>query len=361
MDYEFERPRGEDFKMLESDTMIEIEKPVEVVRFAEGLGYGEGSISGKELRAEAGVEIVNAVESIIENPNEILVDVGTDSEGNMLDDDGCGDGRGIAKIFHKGKELLTAMNRHRAKIFGGGVTMSSSILIGTGLAKLKGENNLKSIFKAGISLLQDKGIGYGAHTDTHAAHEDIQLKAENPHACNPNCGCGAIDKAPVIIRNAVKYREEITGSINAIGVEALGISTDGLESVLDEFETFAADMDDSDYTGTDVKKDVQANGKVTKRLADGHREGYLILNLVKGKTVDQGKIREVSGDLLQAFAVDVWRMIDIADRTFTNDGVIDTEQRDRAFLSQLVYTLATSPTLTKGDQAVYVVREQAAA
>ena len=330
--------------MVETDKHVEIE----IVRFAEGTGYGEGGISGVERREAAGPEVIRAVEAVITNPDEILVDVGVDSDGNMLDDDGCGDGRGIAKIFHKGKELLNSMNRHRAKVFGGGVAMASSVLIGNGLARFKGETNLKSIFGAGISLLQDKGIGFGAHTDTHAAE-----KAEADHIHNPNCGCGALDKASTVVRNAVKYREEIKGTITALGVD-----TGGLDEVLDEYAAFAGDMDDSDYTGTGVKEDVQAQGKVTKRLAGDHLEGYALFSLIKGKTVNQNKVREISDDAVQVFAVDVWRMVDIAERIFPGQDEESLHSRNKAFMSQLVYTLAVSATLTKGDLPIYILREQ---
>ncbi len=332
------------------NTMLEAEKPLESVRFSEGFGFGDGSLSGEAFRTNAGEVAVGRVEAILGDPGEALTDVGVDSEGCMLDDDGCSDGRGIEVIFKKGQEIAARLNRNRAKVFGGGVAMATAALIGVGEWRESTAGNLKQLFKSGITSLQDRAINFGAHTDSHAAKADKALKLDDPHEHNPNCGCGAIDKAPAVIRSVAKYRSQIQETITSLGVD-----TSGLDEVLGEFDEFAVALDDSDYEGTAVRNDIQAAGKVSKRLAGDHQEGYVVFNLIHGKTVDQNKIRTISDGALQVFGIDVWRLIDISARMYPDD----SEKANRAFLSQLVYSLGVSATLTKGDMPVYVIRPEA--
>lgn len=295
-----------------------------------GLGYGDGSISGKTRVNEVGLDVMQKVESIV-NSSDILVPISNDKNGNILDDDGCGDGRVWTRIFEGENERVKSLNR--AKVFGGGGTMAMSTLIGLGRAK---SNTLRDTFSKAMSEMHDKMIGYGAHTDTHAQ--------------GPNCGCGAIDKAPLIVQNAVKFQKEIRGSI-----EALGIDTKGLDEVEAEFKAYSAEIDGQEYAGADVIKEVADNGKVIKELDDNHKEMLVILNLVDGYTVDQEKVRFTSSSDVQAFAVDVWRVKQIADRLYKTES---DDIRHKALLSELVYTLATAATLTKGDLPVYVVNKQ---
>jgi hypothetical protein len=295
-----------------------------------GLGFGEGGISGEERKSALSPEHLVAVETAVNSP-EILVEVSKDKDGQMIDDDGCGDGRLVTRIFEGAEERLKSLRR--PKVFGGGATMATASQIGLGRATGK---TLRDAFSSGMSRLRDKQVGFGAHTDTHAH--------------GPNCGCGAIDKAPIIIENALKFQEPIRDSI-----AALGIDTDGLDEVFGSYRSFAETMDAPSYTGKSVMEEIIDNGKIVKELDDDHKEMIVILNLVEGYTVDQEKIREVTDGQAQAFAVDVWRVKLLAERLYDGESV---EVQHRAFLSELVYTLATAGTLTKGDLPVYVVNKQ---
>ena len=306
--------------------MVEIEAQLVA---EQGLGFGEGGISGEERKSTLSQEHLQAVESAVNSP-DILVEVSKDKNGEMIDDDGCGDGRLVNRIFEGAVEKAKSLNR--AKVFGGGATMAASSLIGLGRAAGR---SLRDTFSTAMGNLRDKQIGFGAHTDTHAH--------------GPNCGCGAIDKSPRIIENAINFEEHITGSI-----AALGIDTDGIDSVFASYREFAKTMDAESYTGKDVMGEIIDNGKIVKELDDDHKEMIVILNLVEGYTVNQEKIREVTDGAAQAFAVDVWRVKQIADRLYADE---PEAVRHRAFLSELVYTLATAGTLTKGDLPVYVVNK----
>lgn len=296
-----------------------------------GLGFGEGSISYNDRKSELGSELLAKIDALVQSP-EILTAVSRDRDGNMIDDDGCGDGRSVYRIF-EGSELR-AKSLDRPKVFGGGATMATATLIGLGKAEGK---TLRSAFSDGIALLRDKMIGFGAHTDTHAEHSET------------NCGCGAIDKAPIIVANALTFKDNIRASI-----EALGIDTTGLDDVEAAYEAFAA-SNIGDYAGADVIGEIIENGKIVKELDDDHKEMVVILNTVENHTVDQEKIRAATGAKAQAFAVDVWRVKQLADRMYAHQ---PEDVRHKAFLSELVYTLATAGTLTKGDLPVYVISKQ---
>lgn len=319
---------------------------VEVSKITDGLGFGEGGISHND-RTDVEPELKAKVEAIIQS-DEILVAVDTDKDGVMLDDDGCGDGRGVKNIFEGVVERFKSLNR--AKVFGGAPAMVASAAVGLGMAKGK---KLVAVFEGGINSLKDKMIGFGGHTDEHAH--------------GPNCGCGAIDKAPQAIANAVKYESEIRSTI-----EALGISDDGLDDVYADYRDYAAEIaGDGTYQGVEVMSQVVESGKVVKKLADAHNEMYIVLNTKRGMTVNQELIRRVSDGKIQVFGVDVWRMQDLAARLYDNETVVTlhpeldeaqlalktAEYQHKAFLSELVYTLGVAATLTKGDLPVYAVSD----
>ena len=82
-----------------------------------------------------------------------------------------------------------------------------------------------------------------------------------------------------------------------------------------------------------------------------HVEACIVLNYVKGKTLDQGLIHTLSDGKVDVFGVDVWRMQDLAKSLHTEDEHAEL----RAFQSMLVYTLSVAAVLTKGDLSVYAI------
>lgn len=303
---------------------------IRVEKLTDKLGYGGGGISHVERREFVSDETIAKVEEAIQSP-DILVPIDTDKDGNPLDDDGCGDGRRWKRIFEGAKERLRSLNR--SKVFGGGVAMTAASLIGTGKAA---GNTLNNLFHKSIGFLKDKRIGFGAHTDDHAHGE--------------NCGCGAFDRAPEAIANAVLYEDQIRGSIDALGVD-----TTGLDEVFDNFRSYNEEIQGQPYSGREVAEEIMDNGKIVKELTDDHREMYIALNMVEGYTINQELIRQVSNDEVQIFGVDVWRMKQIAERLHD-----EPAEQQKAFLSQLVYTLAVGATLTLGDLPVYIVSQEPA-
>lgn len=294
----------------------------------EGLGFGSGTISGQERLMALGDELVARIDALIDSP-PILVQVSLDKDGQPLDDDGCGDGRGVQRVLLGTVEKTRSLDR--SKVFGGGVTMITAARIGLGEI---GNQPLQQAFSDSMGVLAERKIGFGAHTDTHAH--------------GPNCGCGAIDKAPAIIQNALTFEAQIRGTIAALNIDA-----NGLDDVYDNFRSYAGQLDGQEYSGAQVMGEIIDNGKiVVKELADTHKEVVILLNMVEGHTVDQDQIRQLTDGQAQAFAVDVWRVVQLANRVYADQ---PESVRNQAFLSELVYTLATAGTLTKGDLPVYVI------
>lgn len=304
-------------------------KNIEVTLLAEnGLGFGEGSISAE--RPDVTPEMWAKAKEVIADQSQILVDVSRDDNDQVLDDDGCGDGRHTDLVFDKDQTYKQSL--HRAKVFGAGPAMESATMIGMGAPS----RNLLTVFKSGIKRLKDRFINFGGHTDGHAH--------------GPNCGCGALDKAPQIIHNTVKYKTEIHG----VMTEVLGFDDTLVSGIQDNFEHFDSVMDTTDYSGRAVMDEVIGSGKVVKRLAGDHKEGFVIINFVRGKTVNQAAVREATDGTLDPFVIDAWRLEDIAERSYDTP-----EDQASAYAAMMVYTLGTSGTLTKGDLPVYVIKEQA--
>jgi hypothetical protein len=292
-------------------------------RISEGLGFGEGSISG-----HAEPDVLSRAEDAIRS-QQILVPVSRDDQGRIIEDDGCGDGRGVGLVFRLKERFKRSLNR--AKVFGEAVAMAAAGLIGTGRATGR---SVGETFVESVDTLEEQEMEFGAHTDELASGE--------------NSGCGAIDNAPKIVRAAVKYKEQICGVI-----EALGADTSELDHVYSNFENYVDELpSDEEYSGRHVMGKIIKAGKFIKQLAGKHHEKYIILNAVRGYTVNQELVRKQTHGRAQVFAVDIWRLEDIVTGLHPEDPSAESQ----TYLSGLIYTLATSAVLTKGDLPVYVIR-----
>lgn len=302
---------------------------IAVRKLTDGLGYGEGPIDGDSLKAEAGSAVTAAAEAVITSP-AVLVAVDRDAEGKVVDDDGCGDGRKVKRIFQGVIEKSRSLAR--SKVFGGGAAMAAATMIGTGQTAGRGLNQL---FGAAIGTLRRNGINFGAHTADHVANPDT------------DSGCGAIDNAPAIVAAAAVHAADIRRSLAALGVDG----GPAVEDVLANFAAYGRAIAGQPYTGKAVMQEIIDDGKIVKQLEGKHLEGYIVLNFVAGHTVNQQAVREASGGQLDVFAVDVWRLQQYAAELFPDDPAA----QQQAFISELVYTLATASVLTKGNLPVYVV------
>ena len=308
-------------------------KTFEVTRLVDGLNFGEGNISKDErLHSDEDpldIETIKQLEEALES-RELIVPIGADGEGNKVEDDGCGDGRPVSKVF-RGLHKLLERSLHRAKVFGGGLAMTASTKIGMGKAKGRA---LQSLFSDTKDELEAKGLDYGAHTDSQANGE--------------NCGCGAIDKAPGIIQNATFFRDQIASVVDVL--TAGKHEHEYLATVQDSFAEYADEIQGQPYSGKQVANEILDKDKIVKELEGDHKETHIVINTIPGTTVDQEFIRVQTDGHAQVFAVDEWRLRELSVSLHKNP-----EDQEKAYLSMLVYTLATAGTLTKGDLPVYVV------
>ena len=340
-------PENED-----TPTIVELVAP-------NGLGFGEGGISVKS-QIDQGILTPDTPRHI----HEFLMNDPEAFKFVEVDDDGCGDGRpwtkvvqeytdenGKKKIHLYGKSLL------RAKVFGGGLVTAASMWRTIKGAPQKGQTvGSDRDFMAGE--LANAEFSHGAHSDDHAEGE--------------NCGCGAIDKYPVISANALKYRAQITETLKVLYGEAYDESAAEIEQTFGVYEALAADEEYfSDASGKQSMDQILESGAVVKELAGHHVEETIIINDVEGTTLDQQyfteTIKNANGEqrprIVQAFSVDVWRGRKIADQVVEiareDDPAVDADHvRRLAYADFLIRTLAVAGTLTAGDLPVY--RRQAA-
>ena len=298
----------------------------ETARLADGLGFGHGAISAQTIEGAAGNEDLAALtDELLESP-QILAPISCTDDGGLIQDDGCGDGRRTGLVFDGERVCRTSLVR--PKVFGGGITMAAATRIGLGCSN---GLTLATIFEESDRHLDYRGVDYGGHTVEYVVGK--------------KSGCGAIDEAPRILDAAGAYRQEIRATVVSLMGEAPEI-----DQVLDNF-IIAGDVDNDGYNGAEIMAGIIDRGKVVKALADDHMETRIVLNSVPGYTADQGFVREYTGGRAQVFSVDVWRMMELAERLYD-----DPISQRQALVSELVYTLATAAVLTKGDLPVYSIQ-----
>ena len=324
---------GDLFMVADSDEVL-LQRTCSEVLFngKQGFGYGSGTISRStqlqtgELTQEADE---NGSEYIQYNQNAFIP---IDSEAT---DDGCGDGRVASKIYqvitdNDGRHVVeykTSLNR--AKVFGGGIVMTQAALMATGREKFKDTDEL---FAVATSVLRDKNIQFGAHTDTHAKGD--------------NCGCGAIDKMPTILANITRYESQIQQTLQQLLGE--DYNAEAFAAVITNFGTAFQQMSFDSYSGAKTMEKILESGAVVKQLNGDHQEDFVVLNFAEGTTFNQRDFFEYTENQSQAFCVDAWRLQKYADAVSA-----DQAEQTKALYGMLIYTLATSATLTDGSQRIF--------
>jgi len=330
---------------IESESMIEVEKNSEMNTFVlteTGLGFGSGAIS-VETRIASGElarKSVEAAVDIICHSTEVFVTV-----DNEAKDDGCGDGRETELIYLLDPDTgeIQTFNRslNRAKVFGGGLVVAGSMW--RAVEGARAGTTLSSDREFISDQLTDRGIAFGAHTDTHAEGE--------------KSGCGAIDRYDEISGNISVFRDEIIASLETLYGETFDENSGAILAVLDNYDEL---NDYHDMTGAETMAFIEKKHSVIKKLKGDHNECLVVLNTVEGTTLDQKALkkqlenRQIDEDV-QSFAVDVWRgemyareVSDVA----SEHGYDKNESYKKAYADFLIRTLATSGTLTAGDQPV---------
>lgn len=334
----------------------ERENPTTVIKLIapDGLGFGEGGIS---VKSQIDQRILmpdtprHIHEFLTNNPNAF--------KQVEVDDDGCGDGRPWTKIIQEHRDengnkkvQFFGKSKLRAKVFGGGLVTAASMW-----RAVQGVPRDEQTVGDDRAFMADK---LAAREFSHGAHSD-------DHAEGDNCGCGAIDKYPTITANAIKYRPQITGTLEALYGDAYEDNKTEIEQVFDVYETLAKGGGYfANASGKQSMEQILDSGAVIKELAGHHIEETIVINDVEGTTLDQQYFTETvkneSGDerprVVQAFSVDVWRGRAIADQVaqiaYEENPTTDIDRvRKLAYADFLIRTLAVAGTLTAGDLPVY--------
>ncbi|MEO7905003.1 MAG: hypothetical protein ABIR91_04380 [Candidatus Saccharimonadales bacterium] len=321
----------------------------------EGLGFGEGGVSVK-TQIERGILTSEAPKHIY----EVLMNDPNVFKKVEASDDGCGDGRPWNKVIQmttvggQKKIQLYKTSLLRAKVFGGGLVTASSMwrtingTPGDGVAVAHDRGRV-------AEELARRGVSHGAHSDDHAEGQ--------------NSGCGAIDNYQVITANAVKYRSEITATLQVLYGDAYEENRVAVDEAFAVYESVSENAQYfSDASGKQSMEQILQSGAVVKELAGGHMEETIVLSDVYGTTLDQpyftqtvknACIEEQKPQTIQAFSVDIWRGKEIAS-TITaiaceQDPTLDPKNvYQLGYADFLIRTLAVASTLTPGDRPVYL-------
>lgn len=325
-----------------------------------GFGFGDGKISTKEQLAHP--EQSGLTQEAFETGIDIILHDERVFVAVQAEDDGCGDGRPVSVVYRmvpnpaeqsdgELREEIFNKSLPRAKVFGGGLIVASSMLRSAVWGEVTADDTVLTDRKKTVTILNELNIKFGAHTDNHA-HGD-------------NCGCGAIDKFPITIEKTLKYREGIYGVVRTYVGDAWNDEWEAdFGHVYASYENQYSESYLKDAEGRKTMDVIEQSGAVVKELADDHLEDYDVLNDIDDTTFDQPAFdaimheRGVEGTA-QVFAVDVWRgrkyaraIAAYATKEFGLDYGVTYRRCVIDFLARS--TKGPSVTLTDGSQPVFL-------
>lgn len=161
------------------------------------------------------------------------------------------------------------------------------------------------------------------------------------------CGCGAADKEDAALVYIAAYRDNLRDFLNNLGIEVskdlseeIGLQAQGLVD-----EGYAA------HQGRNVVEAIKAvGGEDSIEVLEGdHKEVAAVLNLVAGTTLDKDKLRDILGDDIQVFGVDVWAIKQNADELAS-----DPTEAHKLFVAMLYYNLGVAAVLCNASLRVAV-------
>lgn len=281
-------------------------------------------------------------------------------------DDGCIDGRPAVELLYINeqcqfytKPIEDAAEHERAKVAGGGYITALAMKQALEAAAGHVDADMRSV----ADSLASAGVHCGAHTGAHGHSEATD--------------CGANDKIETILAKGVSFQTEIAGELrDLLAVAGLDFKADTYEAVMDgwqrtlnQTEYFAGSNGATRFSAIEesLKKAQEARGDyskpvgVSKQLAGDHKEDYIIINYIDGKTFSQAAFRqqliEEFPDIpdetrAQAFVVDVPRVVELA-KAMTKD---QEEDFLAALYAGIAYQLATAATLTDGTLRTFIVK-----
>lgn len=350
---------------MEHENMTEQEPKELTIISLEPLGFGNPEASVSRTKQLASGELSPEVEAFAER----FIESGVAIVAITEIDDGCIDGRKAIEITYRDEngELQTKIldndGHERAKVAGGGYITSQAMWLGLGK---KGTTAHEDTLAVGAKLAEN-GIFCGAHTGPHTHAEGAT-------------DCGANDKMKQILEAALVVEDGQNRMLPAVQklIETAGLSfkPELFAKVITNWRTV---LEDSGYFGNSSGKDrlhaiVDAQQKasieqggpkpvaVTKNLRGDHKEDFIIVNYVKDKTFSQNRLQEAlvneftdgeedNPNLAQAFVVDAWRIVDLA------QAAVSEEDTEAAIYAGVMYQVATAATLTDGSLKMFAITQ----
>lgn len=326
------------------------------------LGFGNlGASISYDKQLDSGELSPEVVEAAIE-----LIERGECMHAITDTDDGCIDGRPAKEVLFvdaqnhvSTRRIVDSSEHERAKVAGGGYITGLGISLGLGRSTDAIDQDIAHV----AQQLASQGVYSGAHTGAHKHGESTD--------------CGANDKIDTILRNGVKYKSQITESVEALINEAeLDIDHRALDRVFDHWQHIEGDeayfagstgasrldaikshLQESQDKSGDYSKPLGVN----KGLGGDHKEDFIIINYRDGETFSQHEFSEQLGaqfpDITeqkraQAFVVDVPRIVTLA-KGLTADS---PEEFNQALYAGVAYQLATAATLTDGSLRTFIIK-----
>lgn len=295
----------------------------------EGIGYGVGPVGVQNRLNDPDdlltPEMMDRARGELESP-DLLLPLGRDKDGRVIDDDGCSDGREMKMIITFGEPTRQAprptFDRLRPKLFGGGLVMDAAGIIANRMAK----GHLNAVFEQAHDRLRVARVSYGGHGN-----------------------CGATIYAPIILHNTLAFMEEISNDVLGMA-ETRGAKNElggALDLVFNNNKKYLATYGETfrQYNHSAVTESIHARRKIVTQPGTEHHEVGIGVNVdVEDRSIDQARIRHDTNDAAQLFTMDIPRLVRLSDR-----GYDDVDRKKIAFVGGLVYSFATLATLTRGD------------
>ncbi len=355
--------------MRENDMAIiddqEIARTVTVLD-ADVLGYGNPESVISYIKQMENGELTEEIASYAVE----LIERGECMTNITEEDDGCIDGRPAIEILFLNEDgefvtqlIVDASNHERSKVAGGGYMTTLAMKQALDVPAQNVDVDLADV----ATVLTRAGLYCGAHTGEHG-HGDAT-------------DCGANDKFRIILKNNSNYHEQIAITTSAL-LAAAGIEYDEMIAKQVDANWAAVEKADTYFEGstgatrfTVIEKALmdaqEAKGTytkpvaVSKHLSGDHKEDFIVINYIEGKTFSQrlfaekmrAKFPDVPEEkLAQAFVVDVPRIVKLA-QAFTGEREDAERDFQVALYAGVMYQVATAATLTDGSLRNFIVNE----
>ncbi len=185
----------------------------------------------------------------------------------------------------------------------------------------------KSYLSKIYNRIKSRGKKIGVHDDNHPG----------------GCGCGACAKAKEIVGYISTDIDKMISVYDQLDIPFGSVA----ESIKNKADSLFRSDEFFDENRTDALNVATEEGGQCAVLEGEHKELFVFLNFVKGKTVDQEAIRAEYGDNYDLFVVDVWSFENAA------EVLSDTSDEKGRFIAALaLYNLATASQLSSENMPI---------